>query len=107
MTASSPPEDPSDDPPRGSKRNIIVTYKELSDINLNVQAVAQKVDGLFVAIGDLKTTHGDHESRLRSLETTVTTLVAAGNAGKNVWLFVYGALINLPVTIFAILEYFK
>jgi hypothetical protein len=100
-------DDPPEDPPRGSKRNIILGYKEVSEINLNIQAIAQKVDGLFAAIGDLKTTHGDHEARLRALETTVTSLVAAGNAGKNVWLFVYGALINLPVTIFAILQYFK
>lgn len=104
---SSPPDDPPDEPVRTSKRNIIVTYKELSEINLNVQGVSNKVDALFVALGDLKTTHGDHEARLRALETTVTSLVAAGNAGKNTWLFVYGAMINLPVTIFAVLTYFK
>lgn len=61
-------DDPIEEVSTGNKRNIIVGYKTLEDINLGLQRVELGVASVLTDIADINRVRDDHDVRIRALE---------------------------------------
>lgn len=76
----------------GSKRNIILGYARVEEIAVSMERMNGKLDSLGTRITDLANIKVDHEIRLRTLELSNATYIAAATRGTSVWQWVWGAL---------------
>ncbi len=91
----------------GSKRNIILGYEKVAEIDNKLGVIGTKVDALVDAREDDRRSHMDHEVRLRSLELTLAGVIASGSSSKNVWVWVFGAVVSAVTIGVGLLNYFK
>lgn len=75
-----------DDAPaqRKGRGNAILTYERVEEINLKLTQAVAKLDYLLKDQGRQEALHTDHETRLRSLEATVTGFIAGATAARSV-----------------------
>ena len=92
-----------EDDEAGKKTNIILTYKELSGIHLQLQKVGLAVEQLDEKMDAQGKVHVDHEIRLRALELSGAR--HSGGTGMAQW--ATPLLLSVFGTVFTVLNYLK
>lgn len=92
-----------DDDAAGKKTNIILTYKELSGIHLELQKVGASVERLDEKLDAVGKQHIDHEIRIRALE--LSGAQRTGGSGMAQW--ATPIILTVVSILFALLNYLK
>lgn len=95
----------------GSRRNIILGYEKVADIDKRLAQLDIKLDGALE--GQQEQTarfaiqYSDHEARIRSLELTIAGIVASNTSTKHVWVWVWSAVFTAGTLLVSVLNYLK
>lgn len=98
-----------DETPRKGRSNAILTYEQIDNIFKTLTTLSVKMDGVddrlsdgFKALGKVS---DDHEVRLRALELTQATFIAAQTGRQQTVVWVLGTVFTLVNTAIAVLGY--
>ena len=101
----------SDDKEEGSKRNIILGYEKVADIDKRLAQLDTKLDGALDGLQEQTARfahqYSDHEARIRSLELTIAGIVASTASTKGVWTWVWAAAFTAATFGVSVLNYLK
>ena len=101
----------SDAEQEGSKRNIILGYEKVSDIDKRLAQLDTKLDGALDGLQEQAARYShqysDHEARIRSLELTMAGILASNASTKGVWMWVWAAAFTAATLLVSVLNYLK
>lgn len=87
------------------RQNAILTYEQVARMSASIVRVETKLDAVVAGQTAAERAHMDHEVRLRALELTQATFIAASTSSRGVASWLWTAAMGLIVVTIAVLNY--